>query len=186
MLMVIFGAGASYDSLDERDKIRPPDLAFRPPLAKELFQKRQAFDSAIAETPEASPIVAMCEHAVARGEPIERYLAHLQDEADKHKDFGLVRQLRALRFYIRDVVRACEVSWPYPGGRATNYGLLLEQIRRWQARTGEGALYVTFNYDTLLDQACLATYDVSFPERGMESYIEFDAFRLIKLHGSTD
>ena len=179
MLLVIFGAGASYDSLETIDFVhhrpagfRPPPAEFRPPLAAGLFENREVFDFAVELYSDAAQI--------------ERYLSEVQQEAEKFNDFSLVRQLRSLRFYIRDVVAACETHWPYPGGRATNYTLLVEEIRKWQTRAHERVLYVTFNYDTLPDRACELCYDASFSMDGMDSYTANPNYRLIKLHGSTN
>ena len=63
MLLVIFGAGASYDSIPTY----PPGTHIptgdtlnkfhRPPLANELFENRPVFAEAITYLPECAPIV---------------------------------------------------------------------------------------------------------------------------------
>jgi hypothetical protein len=59
MILVIFGAGASYDSIPSR----PPSqyiraqLASRLPLAKELFLTRGVFSETLSYYPQCHPIV---------------------------------------------------------------------------------------------------------------------------------
>src|SRR6266536_6722804 len=61
MLLVIFGAGASWDSVDlERTPIHEhPDYGrYRPPLTSELFQHRVTFGPAVENFPEAAMLIA--------------------------------------------------------------------------------------------------------------------------------
>lgn len=79
-LLVIFGAGASFDSI-------PPnapsgDVAWKPPLAKDLFDHRVEY-AAIAKQWQCVPTVAYLRNVAQSGEPIEQELARLQDEAQK-------------------------------------------------------------------------------------------------------
>src|SRR5438105_2029867 len=66
MLMVIFGAGASYDS----DPTRPSanyvlPTPHRPPLANQLFDNRPEFAHDLSYFPECIPIVPLLRHADA-------------------------------------------------------------------------------------------------------------------------
>jgi hypothetical protein len=112
MLMVVFGAGASYDSID----VKPPgssqpgwyiDEEFRPPLAKDLFGFRGLFADAMANFEKLQPIVPILRHAGAKN--VETVLRELQDEAGDYPE--RLRQLMAVRYYLHFVIRECERRW---------------------------------------------------------------------------
>ena len=62
----------------------------------------------------------------------------------------------------------------------TNYITLLDQLRRSRPKN-EPVLLITFNYDRMIESA-LTSVDISISE--LPHYIEHDAFKLFKLHGS--
>lgn len=70
MLMVVFGAGASYDSYPS---IRPPTgfllpglserfADVRPPLASQLFSDRDAFAKVTTVFPDCRPVIPFVRH----------------------------------------------------------------------------------------------------------------------------
>ncbi len=87
MLLTIFGAGASYDSVD-LDFVpglrREVDLGvrFRPPLANQLFDERPEFVAAMNRYPEMSTLVPRLRRAseAASGKTVEAVLRDIQDE----------------------------------------------------------------------------------------------------------
>src|SRR5687767_7489537 len=117
-LLVIFGAGASYDS-DPGD--RPPepgdvftdirDEALRPPLADDLFDERKEFRRALAQFPECTPIVPFLRYGRGDGS-IEQVLEQLQQEGMiEGGDPRRQQQLAAVRFYLQVAIRNTAQAW---------------------------------------------------------------------------
>lgn len=189
MLLVIFGAGASYDS----DPSRPPgdsrQAQFRPPLADELFADRPQFSEAMERFPECRAIIPLL-RSRSGGASVERVLEVLQGEAVGYEKRR--RQLLAIRFYLQLMLTRCVQDWSSGARGITNYRTLLDQIDRWRAPATDDpaplgsysdVCLVSFNYDTLLEDA--------LPEVGVfpttiDQYITHAHYKVIKLHGSTN
>lgn len=127
MLMVVFGAGASYDSVPSR----PPDqysIDFRPPLSDQLFGDRPLFVDAVSRFERCLPIVPLLRH-IADGDSLEAALGRLQSEAGAYPD--RYKQLAAVRFYLHFMIWECERHWHDTAKGVTNYKALLDQVRRW-------------------------------------------------------
>jgi hypothetical protein len=110
MIMVFFGAGASYDSVPSRPpKIYPrPSLDSRPPLATELFLDQGIFNNWITEFPQCKPIVPYL-RSIAPGVTLEHVLETLQDEGKTKPQRQ--RQMAAIRFYLHCAIWECEDLW---------------------------------------------------------------------------
>ena len=175
MLMVIFGAGASYDSYSSAP---PPagvvDYEERPPLANQLFSSRGNFRNIAAKYPKCLPLIAQLEPRSNGKHSVEEFLEEYQAQADAEGR----SQLYAIRYYLQEVIRFCEIQWIATTRGVSNYSSLFNQARR----LGD-ICFVTFNYDVLLEQS-LAQFDVTFPT--LESYVNEKNCKLIKPHGSTD
>ncbi|MFZ3326821.1 MAG: hypothetical protein WA231_13425 [Methylocella sp.] len=91
-----------------------------------------------------------------------------------------LRQLAAVRFYLQYVIWQCEIKWEDEAKGPTNYVTVLDQLRRVRAQN-EPVLLVTFNYDRMIETA-LSSVGLSISE--LQNYIQNDAFKLFKLHGS--
>jgi hypothetical protein len=184
MLMVVFGAGASYDSYPS---IRPPtDFLLpglrshseneRPPLASQLFSDRDAFVKVASDFPDCQPIIPFVRHA-PKHSSVEQVLEVLQSEAKQnHRRYV---QLAAVRHYLQFIILECEGKWRSVHKGITNYLTLLDEIESLR-KQNEPVCLVTFNYDTMLEQA-LPAVGVKIAE--MEDYVT-QHYRLIKLHGS--
>lgn len=178
--MVILGAGASADSVLSS----LPDhttTAWAMPVTSGLFGDRAAFNEIVRnDYPEALPAIAELRIRVAAGAELETELAKMQERATWYAPDRI--QLAGIRFYLQDIIRRCS---QVAGNVAfTNHLLLVRRLDRWRQETGESILYVTFNYDLLLEQALSRVLGVAFPD--MASYIDDPRFALIKLHGSID
>ena len=179
MLMVVFGAGASYDSAPSLPVLAGYPHQFRPPLSNELFQNRTAFASIASRYPQMLPIVP---YLRALGEKsVEEILEELEIEG---QNFVKRRaQLLAVRFYLHDLLSECTRQWLTDSGRITNYRTLLDQIAK-HYQTEEPIPLVTFNYDMLLEDAL---GDHGFRNVSITDYIgTSSAFKLFKLHGSVN
>jgi hypothetical protein len=192
MLMVIFGAGASFDSSPTYTLgMMPPGATsddnhnayHRPPLAKELFANRPLFIEAIEFFLQCKTIVPRLRApaVLSRQRSIETLLQEIEQEA---KTYSRGRQeLGAVQCYLQRAISLCENRWLGITKGITNYLSLLREIEREHAGD-EPVCLVTFNYDTLLEDALERLgYKIS----KMEDYVDRPAlFRVFKLHGSTN
>ena len=194
MLLVILGAGASYDSVptyppsaQERlqRELRTPlagYMADRLPLADELFDfaRRKEFAREASHYPQCQPILPYLENR-EDGLTVERELQRLQDEATEYPQRH--KQLAAIRYYICSVIYSCEQRWhQHNVANSTNQKTLLDHIERWR-KPDECVCLVTFNYDRMLEVA-FSTVGVEI--QALSDYITSDRYKLIKLHGSTN
>ena len=63
----------------------------------------------------------------------------------------------------------------------TNYKTLLEEVRHWRLTSGEDVCIVTFNYDTMIEEALEV---VGLKIREIPDYIAHPNYKLFKVHGS--
>jgi hypothetical protein len=193
--MIVFGAGASHDSLAEY-----PPISFqtfqqlamphyqneprRPPLAAQLFQ-HERFSEFFTRYPECVGLFPQLDRA-AKSTGIEQRLAELVEESEG--DSVVRAQLIALRFYIREVIASSVTKWRDITRGADNYAELLDRVDRWRRKTQpeQQVALVTFNYDVLLDEATSGLHYFRPPFKSMADYIGRDEYKLVKLHGSTD
>ncbi len=196
MLMVVFGAGASYDSLSEY-----PPIVFtnfqqltsphfqneprRPPLAAQLFE-HERFSTFFRKYPECLSLFPQLDR-VAKSTGLEQRLAELVGESEG--DPIVRQQMIALRYYIKEVVAWSANEWLGITHGADNYAELFGRIDRWRRRTepNQQVALVTFNYDVLIDQAAATTLP---PLRrgfaGMSDYVQRGEYKVLKVHGSTN
>jgi hypothetical protein len=177
MLMIVTGAGASFDS-DRRRLFTGPEVAsYRLPLARELFADR--FGQFVAQNPASQALIGRLRAAST----VELELEAIRLEANEYD--VLRRQLAAIRFYLRDLVRSCEINWlQQQPDQITNYIDLLSSLERWRADHDERLIFVTFNYDTLVERAVQSFY--GFPHQRVDDLVGSDRCSIIKLHGSID
>jgi hypothetical protein len=117
MLMVVFGAGASYDSWPSfpPDKLPRTSEPLRPPLAKELFVYSEQFRAVSAKYSQCQPLIPYLEAQ----ENVEDILETFRAKADRNPESR--SQLMAIQFYIREIVRLCEAHWRRRTHGVTNY-----------------------------------------------------------------
>jgi len=179
MLLVVFGAGASYDSVPHH-----PPLAsgaadeLRPPLANELFADRPQFVEAMKQFPDC---LALIPRLRKHGVVVEQELAILQEQA---KTFPpALREIAAIRYYLHFILQQCQESWRRFHFGITNHAALLREIERWRVETGESVCLVTFNYDTMIEEALSQVLHLD--RRDIDDYISRE-YPLVKLHGSAN
>jgi hypothetical protein len=187
MLMVVFGAGASFDCIPEANLglgMMGQKDELRPPLTDGLFDLRrrlvldaaQDFDTQGALIMELRAVVSAAEGSVE--EELQRHLAR----AEKG-DENMRRGLLALRYFIRQVVSRSTSAWAQLAGQQTNYRSLLAKIDRQRMDAGEEVLLVTFNYDLLLETAL--RFQLGIDKNHIDTY-PTGTYKVIKPHGSTD
>jgi len=191
MLLVIFGAGASYDSVLHHP---PPEAQFstnlarvqrfgsyeefRPPLANQLFDDRPLFVQIMQNYVAFKPLVNLLRGDVR----VEQRLAKFEEEA---KTFPTRHaQLAAIRYYLHQMLWRCQSHWESEHQGITNYLTFLDAIERWRYENGEQVCFVTFNYDTMLENSMTQLWHWEFPN--LNAYTSRSDYKLIKLHGSVD
>src|SRR5882672_2401897 len=130
-LTVIFGAGASYDSVPHLPPRASDDGGVRLPLADSLFDQRPHFAKAMKMFPACLPIIPHLRHR-PNGVTVEQALERLQAEATAHPERH--SQLAAVRFYLHYAIWDCQRHWSQRSEGVTNYKTLLDQIERWRTR----------------------------------------------------
>ena len=189
MLMVIFGAGALYDSSadytpTEEDTHWTPtkDLvglrSYRPPLANQLFELRKSFATAAEKIPKCQLILNQLRNRPS-DMSVEQQLEKLREQALNYPEGQ--RQLVSVQFYLQWIIGECQSEWNRSIDSHTTYRVLLGQIDR--QLKGEPACLVTFNYDTLLEEAFLS---LGRPFRSLDDYISESDYKIIKPHGSVN
>ncbi len=180
MLMVIFGAGASYDSFPSQPPDKPQTARVsdnRPPLADQLFDNRGYFVSVMSEFPKCKPIIPDLQQR-PKETSVEQVLQRLQTQAEK--DPIRHQQLAAIRYYLHVMMCQCENRWHDVTKGFTNHITLIDKIRHWR-KTQERICLVTFNYDKMLESVLP---EVGITIRNISDYIASDDYKLVKLHGS--
>ncbi len=196
MLLIIVGAGATYDS-DSRRRVerlystrtgerQQLGIDWRPPLAKDLFDEDR-FGKYVASYP---PSQGLMEELRKSAPAVEEALERIRDRSKDQEH--LPRQLLAMRYYLRDVIADTVGKWnEATPDKMTNFTRLLTQLEPWRQQrekyqgAPERVAIVTFNYDTLFDEA-LTNLLPHFPLVRIEDYVSDPRYQLFKLHGSVN
>ena len=183
MLLVIFGAGASFDSAPTYPPLNPPHkdgLFDRPPLANQLFDNRDRFATALQRFSECQPLIPRLrglEEGVTIEELLEEYQSQAADYPKRHT------QLAAIRYYLHFVLWELQRHWENTHRGVTNYKTLLDDLERWRSKSKQPICLVTFNYDTMLESA-LPVLDLNI--RNLADYVSDKNYKVIKVHGSVN
>lgn len=162
--MVVFGAGASYDSTSSFPLTRFPNHPNRPPLTDQLFEERPEFVRARALFPRCLPIIPYFQN-LSGGISVEQVLERLQVESSG--DPERMRQLVAIRYYLHFMLSRCEKMWIDSKAGVTNYKTLLDQIRH-SKQTQRDCL--------------LCNFQLRYPSRRGSSFSRHQAFQNVELH----
>jgi hypothetical protein len=179
VLLVVLGAGASYDSVPHFAPLLASGLGLeqiRPPLANQLFDDRPIFLEVMQQFRECMEIVPWLRK---RGVSVEGELGRLQ--AQKESFPRVHQELAAIRYYLHVALWSCQLAWGERHRGITNHAVLLREIERWRYASSESVCFVTFNYDTMLEDAMRQVLGIEI--RGLNSYLQ-EQYSLVKLHGS--
>jgi hypothetical protein len=188
MLLVILGAGASYDSspLSPKPAVDPPlaevDEDARPPLTTDLFDIHRSQYKHLERFPAAAPVVLHIRERLAAGANLEQVLDTLQQQEERYPQRRM--QLMAVRFYLRQYLLDCSTNWWSLHASVITYASLVDQINEYSTRNRCPVTYVTFNYDTLLDRTLEAQGLRNL--RDIDGYVAADGPLYIKVHGSVN
>lgn len=189
MLMVVFGAGASFDSVPSKppstDDLQSPNVwpanrkSCRPPLANQLFEERDFFAETLERYSQCLSITPYLRHLGKR--QLEEVLEQLQFEAASYPPGH--QQLAAVRYYLHDMLWDCGDRWLREAHGVTNYRTLLDEINRFR-KADEIVSLVTFNYDMLLEPAL---NELGFDIKKVSDYVDQHRhYKVFKLHGSVN
>jgi hypothetical protein len=170
----ILGAGASYDSVESP---AGRDGATRPPLAQQLFEDR--FGDALQHFPAMLPLVGRLRRQVRTGSSVEAELSKLRNEAETYPK--RYPQLLATQFYLREIVQNTTMRWSSQAHGVTHHQTLVDLIEQWRLSRSERVCYVSFNYDTLLEDAIETVHHLKI--NSFDAY-RHPAFQVVKPHGS--
>jgi hypothetical protein len=172
--VVIFGAGASYDSFSSLppETWDRPSLPDRPSLAKELFLPLQEFRGISRNYRRLQPLVPYLEATENVEDVLEEFRVKAETDAECRS------QLLAIRYYLREVIASCQRDWTRRTYGVSNYKTLLDQVRGCSR-----VCFVTFNYDMLMEHALEG---IDIPTGTIGEYTSHPKYSLIKLHGSID
>jgi hypothetical protein len=181
MLLVILGAGASYDSAPSNPPKGLNDChpSSRPPLANQLFGKRHDFSRVLGTYPKCADIVARLRHLGENS--IETVLQKYQEEASEFDSLDRLQQLASVRYYLQTIIRESCNNWIRYNDCALNHMQLFDDIRLWRKKD-EKVCFVTFNYDQLMEVP-LAYAGITMSS--LSDYVSRE-YMLIKLHGSVN
>jgi len=194
VLLIIVGAGASYDSDWRRlptgtftwQSAQDLGIQWRPPLANDLFDENR-FGKYVAHFPPSQGLMDQLRRAAPA---VEQELEMIRDLAKRQKH--LPRQLLAVRYYLRELVEETVARWnKAKPDEMTNFTRLMTRLepwrqqRSWDRRAEECVAIVTFNYDTLFDDA-LTNLLPRLRLKAIEDYTSDARYKLFKLHGSVN
>jgi hypothetical protein len=181
MLLVVFGAGASFDSSRNFPDDHPG--VARPPLAKDLVNPE--FGYLAARIPGSRVVVDEIRRlrTADTATSLETQLTRIAAAAGETPEGR--QQLMAFRFYLHSVIDKSVSDWLELTNGFTNYLTLLSYLQRWQHSTATPIRLVTFNYDVMLDRAAEEVFAGWRLSGSLEGYAQRADCRLFKLHGST-
>jgi hypothetical protein len=180
--MVIFGAGASYDSDARRPAGETTPHTSRPPLTEHLIDERHR--RIANEYPASLSVIDYVQQNLADGTTPDSLETILARYAARAENSAACRQaLLMFRFYLCRLITNSTDEWLRETSGLTIYLTLLNQLLEWQETSDERVQLVTFNYDTLLEDAAgrvIPDWQIA----GFTDYVARTDWGLLKLHGS--
>lgn len=172
-VVVITGAGASFDCVSGH--VHPDSPALRPPLTKDLFST--VWKGTLENYPLARQAAAGIRQAMSQtGEDAIALEDYLRERMATSESPHVQRCYRQVPLYLQDVLSQASSFTRDPD----NYNLLVTR-----ALEMDDALFLTLNYDTLLDSRFAEYTPLVSGDR--DWYVSADSrWSLIKLHGSVN
>ena len=175
MKMVILGAGASFDSIIIPEKSNSDKINWRPPLGKQLFDFRPEFDNILKKFPGAESFrseINICKD-------IEELFQTKYELSQKSNGAGLFMKIINVQFYLQDLFH--NISQEYVDFGPSNYDILISRANDYFIKTKKQVLFVTFNYDTLLEKSIEKVCNTTF--NNINDYTKH-YLKVIKPHSS--
>jgi RNA-binding protein YhbY len=171
--MVIFGAGASFD-FSHDSKLNKEN---RPPLTANLFADE--YEDVLRGF---APARNLSSEILLNGGGIEDYFQKQWNRMKISTDTLLMRKLMNTQYYIYNLFR--KVSMDHAFQRRNNYNAISKWAYEYAETKNQNVVFVTFNYDVLLDWALEGTCDYSY--KTVDDYVDTSNknILLFKPHGS--
>jgi len=177
MLLIIFGAGASYDHHPNQssDSVMPMANGL---IYDNLHNAGDAKNTWQGAVPIIN-ILQEIENQNKQGFNIEEALFAILEENDEN----INAQLLSFLFYVHRVISSVESNIRRYENANTNYTRLLTKLQKTKVDRDMGIRIVSFNYDTLIEAACGQVYP-TWVFNTYEDYLLGPGVRLYKPHGS--
>ena len=176
-LVVLLGAGASYDCADEIGADLTP--GYQPPLVYDLFARRPTFDVILNKYPGARARADEIRTAVIkRGTGLEDLLRRMAVSSS----LSLRRTIWEVPLYLQELLGEISLNWVRAG--STKFETLIATIME---SSFNEILILTVNYDRFVEQAVSSLMQKTFTT--LSDYIwscDGKEWALVKLHGSVD
>jgi len=173
--LIILGAGASYDSLEDHNQFSAAKQAelknWKPPLTNDLFD-RARFDHILDKYPEARYVDGEASYRIKPDHSLEDLLTDiLKNKAPSHPEW--YQRLMSFRLYLQELF--AEITSKYFDKR-NNYYRLISEI---ETHTAGRACFVNFNYDLLLERNISNIGSTTDVDEYMNGSI-----KVLKIHGA--
>lgn len=176
MKLVILGAGASFDSIyDFFDQ--EENMPWRPPLANELFDTRRNFLNIIHNYPGGKYYLSQL-NAI---NDVEDFFQKQWHFIKNNRAVDLASAFINLNYCLSGLMFM--ISSEYQNIGLSNYDILVQKAYEYALNKKEDVIFVSFNYDTLLEHAVSKIYFGDNRKLNIEDYIKFP-LKIIKPHGS--
>jgi hypothetical protein len=172
--VIIFGAGASYDSIDVR--LNTVVDRYIPPLTDMIFDRR--FDGYINQFPRVQEIIGQIRRFLNdKKGTLEDYFTLLKNNV--RTEFQQI-QLIELYLYLATLFNGISHNYAPMSAVNTNYVALVRYIKEHELNNVD---LISFNYDLLLDNAYRKVFNRKF--NNIHDYIS-GPVKLFKVHGSVN
>jgi hypothetical protein len=173
MKVVIVGAGASFDSIDATGA---KDHVWCPPIGKELFKYSKEYNAILENYPGAESFRS----AINQSRDIEEFFQTKDDLSGLPGGANTKMQLINTQFYLQELFH--KISSNYTDFGTSNYESLASLALDFHIKHSQEAIvFISFNYDTLLERALSKVWRVRFDK--IDDYID-GPVKVIKPHGS--
>lgn len=191
-LLVVIGAGASYDCWPEHVVIPHDYEQVRLPLANSLFSPLPTQNAFLDKYNLMGLASSLRSKARTKGDKfdIEEELANINDVAIKRKDFNTIQSLFKARFYLHGVIKTLTQKTLNYTSSHTIYVDLLTKIKEWIDESPESRYVdiIVFNYDDLIEKAMSHVYNYDWSSKNesspLNAYYRGKNLRIYKPHGS--
>lgn len=177
MLTVVLGAGASYDCRHKDDGVSHGEL--QPPLAAGLFDRNSSFEAILGHYPGAESLSEEIRAGQRGNKGLEDILRDLSTRPSPEARAHYFE----IALYLRELLGAISAKYIVSG--STKFTRLVRALNEWSYGNENETLFLTLNYDTLLEREIKFVHQVGI--NSMDDYIRRDrSWCLVKLHGSCD
>lgn len=174
MKLIIFGAGASYDSIHTNFNKEEINI-WQPPLANELFEYRKNFENIINKYPGAESFRS----EINLGSDIEDFFQQKWNFVKGNYAKEMLSRIINTQFYLQELFNT--ISNNYYKAGLSNYDVIAAKAYEYAIATKEDICFVSFNYDLLFEKSLEKILNIKF--KNIDDYINSE-IKLIKPHGS--